>query len=114
MSAAAEAWAVRAADALVWPDPCLRRQVLLALAARHESGVQGGLMQVPFVELADHLQLAVVPLWMALMELRRKGLIEVRFGPVISVTLAIDFQTSDFNHPAEVSALPQDFIGGAE
>jgi len=110
MSAAAEEWAVRAADALVWPDPCLRRQVLLALAARHESGV----FQLAFSALADHLELSVFSLWMALMELRRKGLIEVRFGPVLTITLAIDFPSFDFNHPAEVSALPQEFIGGAE
>lgn len=111
MSAAAEEWAVRAADALVWPNPCLRRQVLLALAARHEDGV----LTLPFAGLAERLALDIVVLWLALTALHRAGVIDVRsFGPEVTITLAIDFPTSDFNHPAEVSALPQDFIGGAE
>ncbi|EEE45290.1 hypothetical protein [Roseibium alexandrii] len=110
MSAAAEEWAVRAADALVWPDPCLRRQVLLALAARHV----GGAFQLVFAELADHLELNAISLWMALMELRRKGLIDARFGPVMTITLAIDFPTDELNQPAEVSALPRMSMEGAE
>lgn len=103
MSVSAETWAMDAAEQLCLPDPCLRRQVLLALAVRH----RGGPFDVPTTNLLEHLQIDVLALWSAITDLHRKDVIRARnIGGLMTVTLALDFEPDNEPRPAEVSALP--------
>lgn len=103
MSAAAETWAKKTAARLNLPDPCLRRQVLFALAVRHSEGP----FVVPTTELAEHLQIDVLALWSALTDLHRNNVIRAQnIGGLMTVTLGLDFEPIDETNPADVSALP--------
>jgi len=105
MSDQAEIWATRQASAFDMPDPCLRRQVLMALAAKHESGP----LTLPTIGLASHLQVDMLKIWTAIMELRRKGLLEAsNIGGLMKVTLAFDFPDDT---TASSSVLPQEQEG---
>ena len=94
MSREAELWAMEQD----FPDPSMRRQVLMALAERHA----GGPFTVPSGELCARLNLDALQLWLAIMDLRRNSLLDCSgLGGLMTVTLGLDFAQT-----AKSSALP--------